>query len=517
MVFTRPQARQAFSHILDSVLEKDDSSPLKQALIAQGIEDMFSLVSIDEDTIDSLVYDRSSTVVNVPVNRADKSMIKAFVHYVRHLQTTRSPLAQDWLNFTQEGFDEFRVSPSYSPLSASVSLATTTAGPASRYTPVETFRRGGIKRCPGAQDFTDVVSPAYVQACDTKDLNLRAELFGGEDDPTSPPASLVQSRFDGYGESKQVTTNVYVLATPVLDPQVLVDRTFYRDRQEDDQKPRAKIARLKEDCDSDIADNSTCIKIVGTADRDSRDIKWKFKHITYYQGPLKSDHLDYKGSTYNGMIEWENGEVTTEPRSIIAADDPITCATYAKRKNLLDTPGWKRFFKSQAKEKNLFRAYTDKEWDTCPHVVMTSELEWDPVIFDQPEWDTAVFDSVYGELEDVMSTDVTLTHYVDLSSLHDATIGRSVTGTDDQGKCHKTSTERGVTNSQQEWIAPIGPPGMGTFLVPQVMKRDSEFRSVSVSSMTESMNTAGLGRLRVRRNIQSLCGIQRFRRFLSRQ
>jgi hypothetical protein len=38
-----------------------------------------------------------------------------------------------------------------------------------------------------------------------------------------------------------------------------------------------------------------------------------------------------------------------------------------------------------------------------------------------------------------------------------------------------------MTNSQQEWIAPIGPPGMGTFLVPQVMKRDSEFRCVSVS------------------------------------
>jgi hypothetical protein len=32
-----------------------------------------------------------------------------------------------------------------------------------------------------------------------------------------------------------------------------------------------------------------------------------------------------------------------------------------------------------------------------------------------------------------------------------------------------------------------------------------------------SMNTAGLGRLRVRRKLQSLSGIQRFRRFLSRQ
>jgi hypothetical protein len=42
-----------------------------------------------------------------------------------------------------------------------------------------------------------------------------------------------------------------------------------------------------------------------------------------------------------------------------------------------------------------------------------------------------------------------------------------------------------MTNSQQEWIAPIGPPGMGTFLVSQGMKSDSEFRSVSVSFMTK--------------------------------
>jgi hypothetical protein len=56
---------------------------------------------------------------------------------------------------------------------------------------------------------------------------------------------------------------------------------------------------------------------------------------------------------YNIMVEWEIGEITTEPLQIIAADDPVTCAIYAKDNNLLDLPGWKRF-KSIAKRQKKF-------------------------------------------------------------------------------------------------------------------------------------------------------------------
>jgi hypothetical protein len=80
---------------------------------------------------------------------------------------------------------------------------------------------------------------------------------------------------------------------------------------------------------------------------------WKFRHIISHQGPIKPGHPDYKGSMYNVMIEWENGEVTTEPLQIIAADDPVTCAIYAKENNLLHLPGWKRF-KSLAKRQKKF-------------------------------------------------------------------------------------------------------------------------------------------------------------------
>ena len=52
----------------------------------------------------------------------------------------------------------------------------------------------------------------------------------------------------------------------------------------------------------------------------------KYKAILSHSGPLNPDDKDYKGSTYNVMIEWEGGEITSEPLSLIAKDDPVTCA-----------------------------------------------------------------------------------------------------------------------------------------------------------------------------------------------
>jgi Reverse transcriptase (RNA-dependent DNA polymerase) len=68
-----------------------------------------------------------------------------------------------------------------------------------------------------------------------------------------------------------------------------------------------------------------------------------YKDIIGHQGPLNAHDPNYKGSRYNVQIEWNDGDITYEPLDIIASDDPVTCAVYAKRNNLLDCPGWKRF------------------------------------------------------------------------------------------------------------------------------------------------------------------------------
>ena len=65
---------------------------------------------------------------------------------------------------------------------------------------------------------------------------------------------------------------------------------------------------------------------------------YKFRAITDHHGPLKKDDPNYNGSLYNVMVEWKTGEITEEPLSIIAQDDPVTCAAYAKEHNLLHLP-----------------------------------------------------------------------------------------------------------------------------------------------------------------------------------
>ena len=37
---------------------------------------------------------------------------------------------------------------------------------------------------------------------------------------------------------------------------------------------------------------------------------FKFRRIKAHQGPHDPDHPDYKGSSYNLLVEWETGEVT---------------------------------------------------------------------------------------------------------------------------------------------------------------------------------------------------------------
>ena len=78
--------------------------------------------------------------------------------------------------------------------------------------------------------------------------------------------------------------------------------------------------------------------------------------IIGHQGPLLASDPDWKGSKYNVQVEWETGEITFEPLSIISADDPVTCAAYAKENDLLALEGWHRFRSLAKKDKVLARA-----------------------------------------------------------------------------------------------------------------------------------------------------------------
>ena len=78
---------------------------------------------------------------------------------------------------------------------------------------------------------------------------------------------------------------------------------------------------------------------------------FKFRAINGHQGPLIASDPDLKHSRYNVQVEWETGEIAFEPLSIIAADDPVTCAD-DKENDLLALEGWNRL-RNLAKKDNM--------------------------------------------------------------------------------------------------------------------------------------------------------------------
>ena len=80
----------------------------------------------------------------------------------------------------------------------------------------------------------------------------------------------------------------------------------------------------------------------GTDAEEDPDSLFKFRDIVAHQGPLE--------------VEWESGEVTYEPLTRISKDDPITCAVYAKKHDLLDTTGCKHPKRYAKTSKRLIRA-----------------------------------------------------------------------------------------------------------------------------------------------------------------
>ena len=56
------------------------------------------------------------------------------------------------------------------------------------------------------------------------------------------------------------------------------------------------------------------------------------------------------------MVEWETGEITEEPLSIIAQDDPVTCAAYAKEHSPLHLLRWTKLKHIAKHQKTLPRA-----------------------------------------------------------------------------------------------------------------------------------------------------------------
>ena len=151
---------------------------------------------------------------------------------------------------------------------------------------------------------------------------------------------------------------------PTFDPSDLIGRTFLLPPEENEERHRAKVTRqvveIIDQGNGQRVENINFILDIGNGkveglisynqllehlenaqdhDMGMDQELYRFRAIIGHQGPLFASDLDWKGSKYNVQVEWETGEITFEPLSIISADDPVTCAAYAKENDLLALEG----------------------------------------------------------------------------------------------------------------------------------------------------------------------------------
>ena len=228
--------------------------------------------------------------------------------------------------------------------------------------------------------------------------NHRLAPHGGEVSASSDPSEDMNSSGsplgspEGYSAERKTPT-VFIRSRdeenpsgsksmPTFDPSDLIGRTFLLPPEENGEMHRAKVTRqVVEIIDQDngqrveninfildigngkveelISYNQLLEHLENAQDHDmgmDQEL-YRFRAIIGHQGPLFASDPDWKGSKYNVQVEWETGEITFEPLSIIAADDPVTCAAYAKayakKNDLLALEGWRRFRSLAKKDKVL--------------------------------------------------------------------------------------------------------------------------------------------------------------------
>mmetsp|Transcript_5060 Transcript_5060/g.7746 ORF Transcript_5060/g.7746 Transcript_5060/m.7746 type:complete len:562 (-) Transcript_5060:1187-2872(-) len=205
-------------------------------------------------------------------------------------------------------------------------------------------------------------------ALDSGSVNLKADLINGElgTKPTDSDSDIIKSVND---------SNIDKTTLKIIDPEALIGKTFLMDEKEDGHKHQARIIRAIQDYNYNLKQDPTHIQFLCSVnddeyeeaiayadilryiekDSEQEETLWKFKRIVAHEGPLRTNHPNYKGSRYNVRIEWEDSSITSEPLDIIASDDPVTCAIYARENELLDTTGWKRFKPIAKRQKKLLR------------------------------------------------------------------------------------------------------------------------------------------------------------------
>ena len=247
------------------------------------------------------------------------------------------------------------------------------------------------------QDTQKIIYRSAVRPKKSSTPNHRLAPHGGEVSTSSDPSEDKISSGSPLGapegsSPEQKAPTVFIRSRdeenpsgskpmPTFDPSDLIGRTFLLPPEENGERHRAKVTRkvveIIDQEDGKRVENINFILDIGNGkveelisynqllehlenaqdhDMGMDQELFKFRAIIGHQGPLLASDPDWKGSKCNVQVEWETGEITFEPLSIIAADDPVTCAAYAKENDLLALEGWRRFRSLAKKDKVLARA-----------------------------------------------------------------------------------------------------------------------------------------------------------------
>jgi hypothetical protein len=136
---------------------------------------------------------------------------------------------------------------------------------------------------------------------------------------------------------------------------------------------RARVVELIKDFEGNVPENKDLIKFKLKYDHnDLEDVisyneildyverehnnedghHWKFRTILgHIHTPV--GHKERMGSNYNVKTGWETGAVSVEPLDFLAKDIPVDLAMYAKKHDLLEKEGWKRFRRIANRDQHL--------------------------------------------------------------------------------------------------------------------------------------------------------------------
>ena len=200
-------------------------------------------------------------------------------------------------------------------------------------------------------DTKKIIYRSAVRLSDSAHPNKRLVPDGEESSQTPKPIVFVRSRQDNSQSATKPMAE--------YNPDDLMGRTFLLPQNEQGERHRPTIKRKVIETSKhfdDQHDNAikkinfhldvgqgrseaimSYVQILDHLDQQEQlDDLYKFTAITGHQGPLSPQYENYKGTKYNVMVEWETWEITEEPLPLIAADDPVTCATCAKKHDLLN-------------------------------------------------------------------------------------------------------------------------------------------------------------------------------------